>query len=145
MGGGPEEQSNGNLGGMMNGNNGSNRNSNNGGGNNYGGMMGGNEFQNGASSLSYLDEKTANKDMEDSLKNATVDKKNNSITFTGKDINIVLLGSPKIADDKFFIYGLINPTLQVPKDATVSLKIINEDDGMSHGVAITTHLHLTII
>ena len=60
---------------MMNGNNGSNRNSNNGGGNNYGGIMSSNEFQNETSSLSYLDEKTANKDMEDSLKNATVDKK----------------------------------------------------------------------
>jgi rusticyanin len=136
-GGGQEEQSNENFGGMMNGNNGNNRNYNNGGNNNYGGMMGGNGFQNGTRSLSYLDEKTSDKVMADSLKNATVDKKNNTITFTGKDITIVLVGGPKIADDKFFIGGLINPTIQVPKDAKVYLNLINEDDGMPHGVEIT--------
>jgi len=125
--GGEKEQNYENSGGMMNGYN----------GNNSGGMMGGNGFQNGATNISSLNEETANKHMEDSLKNATVDKKNNTITFWGKDVNIVLLGSPKIADDKFFIGGLINPMLQVPKNAKISLEMINEDEGMSHGVEIT--------
>ena len=104
---------------------------------NNGGMMGGNESQNRTTNFSYLDEKTVNKDMADSLKNTTVDKKNNTITFKGKDVTIVLLGGPKIADGKFFIGGLINPTIQVPKDANISLKMINEDEGMNHGVEIT--------
>lgn len=122
--GGGKGQNNENSGAMMNGYNG-------------GGMMGGNGFKNGATNISSLNEETTNKHMEDSLKNATVDKKNNTITFRGKDVNIVLLGSPKIADDKFFIGGLINPMLQVPKNVKISLEMINEDDGMSHGVEIT--------
>jgi len=125
--GGGKEQNNENSGGMMNGYN----------GNNSGGMMGGNRTENGATNISFLTEESANKHMEGSLKNATVDKKNNTIIFSGKDVNIVLLGSPKIADDKFFIGGLINPMLQVPKNAKISLEMINEDDGMSHGVEIT--------
>lgn len=125
--GGGKEQNYENSGGMMNGYN----------GNNSGGMMRGNGSQNGATNIASLNEETANNHMEDSLKNATVDKKNNTITFRGKDVNIVLLGSPKIADDKFFIGGLINPMLQVPKNAKISLEMINEDDGMSHGVEIT--------
>lgn len=51
-----------------------------GGDNNYGGMVGSNGFQNEARSLSYLDEKTANKAMADSLKNATVDKYPTAVT-----------------------------------------------------------------
>ncbi|HEY8891708.1 MAG TPA: hypothetical protein VIM70_15810 [Clostridium sp.] len=134
--GGGKDQNYGNIGGMMNGYNGTNGTNGNY-NNNSGGMMGGYGNQNGATNLSYLDEKTVNKDMGDSLKNTTVDKKNNTITFTGKNITIVLLGSPKIADDKFFIGGLTNPTIQVPKDANISLKMINKDDGMPHGVEIT--------
>lgn len=97
------------------------------------GMMGGN----GTTALSYLNEDTANKLMENSLKGATVDKKNNTITFSGKDITIVMFGGPETADGKFVIGGLINPTIQVPKSATISLEMVNEDEGMPHGVEIT--------
>jgi rusticyanin len=129
---GGKDQNHQNFGGMMNGYNG-----NNSGRNNFGGMMGGSGFQNGDTNISSLDEETANKHMEDSLKNATVDKENNTISFAGKDITIVLLAGPEIADGKFVIGGLINPSLQVPKDAKISLEMINEDEGMSHGVEIT--------
>lgn len=101
------------------------------------GMMGGYEFQNGTTALSYLNEDTATKQMKNSLKGATVDKKNNTITFSGKDITIVMLGGPETADGKFVVGGLINPTIQVPKDATISLEMINEDEEMLHGVEIT--------
>lgn len=129
---GGKDQNYQNFGGMMNGYNG-----NNSGHNNFGGMMGGSGFQNGGASISSLDEETANKHMEDSLKNATVDKENNTISFAGKDITIVLLAGPEIADEKFVIGGLINPSIQVPKDAKISLEMINEDEGVPHGVEIT--------
>lgn len=129
---GVKDQNYQNFGGMMNGYNG-----NNSGRNNFGGMMGGSEFRNGDTNISSLDEETANKHMENSLKNATVNKENNTISFAGKDITIVLLAGPEIADGKFVIGGLINPSIQVPKDAKISLEMINEDEGMPHGVEIT--------
>jgi rusticyanin len=104
----------------------------------YGGMMGGNwgsginQYANNA-----LSEDEVNKDMEDSLKNATVDKQKNTVSYSGEDIKIVVLGGPKQADEKFIIGGLINPTVYIPKNSNITLEFINEDEGMYHNVAIT--------
>jgi rusticyanin len=85
------------------------------------------------------DDKTAESDMAASLANATVDKISNTITYAGKTLKIVMFaGPPEYADEKFVIGGLINPTLRIPQGANVTMEIINEDNGMPHGVVITS-------
>ncbi len=78
-------------------------------------------------------------DMNASLQNATVDKANNSVTYAGQSVKIVVLGSPMMtgADDRFVIGGLVNPTIHVPKGAQVAVELVNEDIGMPHGFEIT--------
>jgi len=120
----------GNGGGMMGGGQGSN-----GYGGGYG-MMGGQGSGNN-NALDAKNENSAAKDMAASLTNATVDKSANTITYTGTDVKIVMLGGPEEADGKFVIADLINPTLRIPKGANVTMEIINEDKGMSHGLELT--------
>lgn len=122
----PSPQGNGGGYGMMSGHGGSN-------GGGYG-MMGG---YGGGNVVK--DDKTAESDMAASLANATVDKSSNTITYTGKTLKIVMFaGPPAYADEKFVIGGLINPTLRIPQGANVTMEIINEDNGMPHGVVITS-------
>ncbi|QXJ35633.1 plastocyanin/azurin family copper-binding protein [Saccharolobus shibatae] len=76
---------------------------------------------------------------------------NNTLLFTSSNIILVVLGMgherainltgqqpPAYAQhDVFVIYGLINPTLIIPRGATVQVVFINLDDDMLHNIAIT--------
>ena len=78
---------------------------------------------------------------------------NDTIVFTSKDIDLVILSMghkraenltnytpPPYAhaqDNVFVIYGLVNPTIIVPKGAVVHVTLINLDAGDYHNVAIT--------
>ena len=80
--------------------------------------------------------------MQSSLQNATVDKTDNTITYSGKTVKIVVFGgamdnSKSGAAEKFVIGGLVNPTLQISKGAQVTLELINEDTNMPHGIEVT--------
>lgn len=77
-------------------------------------------------------------DIEAAQANAQVDETANSITYTGSNIKIVMLGGPEEADEKFVVAGLVNPTVYIPKDATVTLELVNADEGMPHAFEITT-------
>lgn len=107
----------------------------NGNGTGYG-MMGG-AFNGQNYSSTVKDQSSAASDMKASLVNATVDKSTNTITYTGKNVKIVMLGGPANADQKFVIADLINPTIRIPQGAKVTMEIINEDEGMPHGFEIT--------
>ncbi|KLU60783.1 rusticyanin precursor [Peptococcaceae bacterium CEB3] len=100
------------------------------------GMMGG-SFNGANYSSAVTDPTGAANDMKASLVNATVDKSANTVTYTGSDVKIVMLGGPQYADGKFVIGGLVNPTLNIPRGAKVTMEFINEDTGMPHGVEIT--------
>lgn len=110
----------------------------------YGGGLGwpsmmGEWRQGGVQALTTAD---ANRATKSSLVNATVDKANNSITYRGKSIRIVLIvgamdGSNTGPAEKFIVAGLINPTLQVPKGSQVTLELINDDTDMPHGVEVS--------
>ena len=104
------------------------------GGYGYGGMMGG--FQNYYSNQS-VDDNSANKEMDESLKDAVINKQENSITFSGNNIKIVMFGGPENADEKFVIGGLVNPTIYVKEGTSINLELINKDEGMPHGIEIT--------
>jgi rusticyanin len=83
---------------------------------------------------------------------ATVSTTANSIAFTSNDINLTVFAMmpdnatnltgmkpPSYAqDDVFVIGGLIDPTLHIPKGATVHLTVINLDDDMYHDFVATT-------
>lgn len=100
-------------------------------------MMGGYRAG-GGYGINIVDDKTADGEMASSLAQATVDKDNNTITYSGNNVKIVMFAGPETADEKFVIGGLVNPTLRIPQGATVTMEIINEDSGMPHGVEITS-------
>ncbi|VBB08901.1 type-1 copper (blue) proteins signature [Lucifera butyrica] len=107
------------------------------------GMMGGNSGMMGSqfggnNGVDFRNKQSADRDMNDSLTNATVDKSGNTITYTGNAVKIVMLGGPDYADGKFVIGGLVNPDLKIPQGTKVTLEMINEDEGMPHGVEITS-------
>ncbi|WP_291764595.1 sulfocyanin-like copper-binding protein [Caldivirga sp. UBA161] len=76
---------------------------------------------------------------------------NNTIVFTSRDINLLVLAmmgddaekmfnatSPPYAHgDVFIIYGLINPTLVIPAGATIHVTFVNLDDDMYHNFVVT--------
>lgn len=99
------------------------------------GMMGG--WSNTENSPENVSDDTVKSDETLSLANAKINNSDNSITYTGKDIKIVVLGGPENADGKFVIGGLINPTVFVAKGSRITMEFINEDEGMPHGIEVT--------
>ena len=83
---------------------------------------------------------------------AKVISHNNTIIFSSKDPSIVALAMmyeravnltglilPSYSKgDVFVIYGLINPTLVIPKGSSIQFRIINPDDGMNHDLSISS-------
>ncbi|QSO51374.1 hypothetical protein JZ785_21510 [Alicyclobacillus curvatus] len=76
--------------------------------------------------------------INDSLTNATINKTNNSVTYTGTDVKIVVLAAPQGQENKFVVGGLTNPTIYIAKGATVEMRLVNEDLKLPHGLAITS-------
>jgi rusticyanin len=76
---------------------------------------------------------------------------NNTITFTSRDVSLVVLAtdhegalnltgkqSPSYAtDDAFVIYGLVDPTLVIPRGAVVQVTVVNLDKDMYHNFVVT--------
>lgn len=117
---------------------GGNNSSQNGWANAMGSMMG-----NFLGQIKTLKPTDANRDMQSSLQNATINKANNSIIYSGQSIKIVVFGgamgdSNSGPDEKFVIGGLVNPTLHIQKGARVTFELINEDTGMPHGIEVTS-------
>lgn len=70
-----------------------------------------------------------------------IDRKTNTITYTTSQVFIVPLAAPAalhIPGMQWEINGLINPTVIVPKGATVKVDLINADKGYMHGFEVTT-------
>lgn len=67
-----------------------------------------------------------------------IDKSANTIEFYGSKVSIPIMASPENGSMySFGIYGLVNPTIIIRKDAQVTVQFINMDDDMYHGVVIT--------
>ncbi len=67
-----------------------------------------------------------------------IDKAANTIEFYGSKVSIPITASPKNGSMySFGVYGLVNPTITVNKDAQVTIQLVNMDDDMYHGVVIT--------
>ena len=99
------------------------------------GMMGGYAYYGNTTETKTEAEYQA--DIQASLTYAQVDEQTNTVRYTGNEIKIVMIGGPEQADEKFVIAGLVNPTIYIPKDATVILEFVNADEGMPHAFEIT--------
>lgn len=84
-----------------------------------------------------IDYKEAESMQSNANQKAIVDEENNTITYKGNNVNIVMLGGPEEADGKFVIDDLVNPTVKIQKGATITLTLINADEGMPHGILVT--------
>lgn len=70
--------------------------------------------------------------------NVRIDKGSNTIKFLGSKITIPIIASPENASMySFGVYGLVNPTIIVGKNAQITIQLINRDDDMYHGVMVT--------
>lgn len=83
---------------------------------------------------------------------AKVISHNNTIIFSSKNTNVVALAMGRdrainltamqppsySKGDVFVIYGLINPTIVIPKGSSVQLSVINLDNDMNHNLAISS-------
>lgn len=68
-----------------------------------------------------------------------IDKTANTIEFYGPKVSIPIMASPENGSMySFGIYGLVNPTIIVSKDAQITVYLVNMDDDMYHGVVITS-------
>ncbi|RYL94258.1 plastocyanin [Sporolactobacillus sp. THM7-4] len=107
----------------------------------YGMMGGGYGMMNGArdsySGQASVTESAVQKDIAAAQKNAHVDKKTNTITYSGNSVTLVIAGGPEKTDGKFVIDGLVNPKLVVTKGADVTVEFVNEDADMPHAFEIT--------
>ena len=90
-----------------------------------------------AADMQTLTNAQAQQVMQESLQNAVINPTANTVTYSGNHVHIVLLGGPKMADEKFVIGGLVNPIIHVSQGANVTMELINEDDGMPHNVVVT--------
>ena len=75
-----------------------------------------------------------------SAQGARVDARANTVTYSGRDVRIAMVAvQPGHPDQTFEVAGLTNPTLVVPRGATVRIDLVNMDYGrnMEHGLIIT--------
>ncbi len=92
-----------------------------------GDMMNGNGETLTNSSVSSLQQKATT---------GTINKGENSISFTQNTVNLVVLASPPGRSGEYFeIDNLINPTLIVKAGTTINLTLVNEDKEL-HGFEI---------
>ncbi len=69
---------------------------------------------------------------------SSMDRNNNTITYTGQSIDIVALASPSGKPDMTWdISGFVNPTVIVPQNSQVHFTIVNTDSDELHGLELT--------
>ncbi len=68
---------------------------------------------------------------------ATADRSANRLTFTSASVHLVVLASPSMPAESFYVAGMTNPTIVVPEGARVSIELVNSDSDMAHGLVVT--------
>ncbi len=87
-----------------------------------------------------LDWDAADAMVQDSGQGAAVDPATNTVTYQGTQVTIdVIAVQPGKPDTTFEVAGLVDPTVKVPRGATVTLDLVNMDYGsdMPHGLVVT--------
>lgn len=105
------------------------------GGYGYGGMMGG---YGGSGTGSTVSAATVARMGNAIPQGASVDRAQKRIAFSGQDVQLDVVGSPMGQKDQTFrIGGLVNPTIVVPRGATVHISFVNADTNMPHNFVVT--------
>ncbi len=65
-----------------------------------------------------------------------VNKAQNTLTFSGSNIHLLVLAGPESNMFSYKIAGLTNPTLRIPAGVRIRLTVVNVDDDMSHDLVI---------
>ena len=68
---------------------------------------------------------------------ASIDRAGRTITFTSRNVSLVVLASPAMPAESFRIAGMTNPAIIVPAGAHVSIELVNADSDMAHGLVVT--------
>lgn len=68
---------------------------------------------------------------------ASIDRAARTITFTTRNVNLVVLASPSMPAESFRIAGMTDPAIIVPAGAHVTIELVNADADMAHGLVIT--------
>jgi plastocyanin len=63
---------------------------------------------------------------------AVAERSGNTLRFLGTDVSFVVLASPPGHDMTFQIAGMTDPTIELPKNAQVTVTFINGDSDMAH-------------
>lgn len=70
---------------------------------------------------------------------ARVDAAANTVAFTGRTVTLTVVAGPAAQSMYTFgIAGLTDPAITVPANAQVTLRFVNADTDMAHGIVITT-------
>ncbi len=70
---------------------------------------------------------------------ATIDRAANRIAFSTTRVSFAVLAGPAGGPDETFrVGGLVNPTIDVPVGAEVSVQLIDADPDTAHGLVVTT-------
>ncbi len=110
------------------------------------GMMGGGYGGAGMMGQGYdasartLDFDAARAMIQSSSRGATIDPTTNTVRYSGTTVTLdVIAVQPGKPDTTFEIAGLVDPTVEIPRGATVTLNLVNMDYGadMPHGLVIT--------
>ena len=107
------------------------------------GMMGGYGMMApgyGSRGAQTLDFNAAQAMIRASSQGPSVDSAANTVTYRGSTITIdVIAVQPDRPDTTFEVAGLVDPTIHLPRDAVVTIRLINMDYGadMPHGLVVT--------
>jgi hypothetical protein len=70
---------------------------------------------------------------------ASVDRSDRTLSFDVTSVALsAVAGAPAGPDDTFRIAGMVNPTITVPKNAHVTVEVINADRVTAHGFVVTS-------
>lgn len=117
----------------------------NGGSTGYGGMMGNGGTTSGGGMMGYmnaqapLDSHTqVSQLIRVGERGAVLNRQKNTITYSGKSIDLVALASPHGKPNMTWeIDGMVNPTVIIPPHATIQVTLVNTDWGYMHGFEVT--------
>ncbi|HET9077245.1 MAG TPA: sulfocyanin-like copper-binding protein [Acidimicrobiales bacterium] len=69
---------------------------------------------------------------------AGIDRAADTVAFSTTTVRLTVVASPSMPAENFRIAGLTDPTIVVPAGARISIRFINADGDMAHGLVVTS-------
>jgi uncharacterized cupredoxin-like copper-binding protein len=61
------------------------------------------------------------------------------LTFSGKSVSFTVVASPSKAPDNFEVAGMLDPTIDVPQGAQITVQFVNANTDIAHGLVVTAN------